>query len=52
MVWQSPVALVLVVTIDVICAVWMLVYSYVVYRNDPHRTSPAGTSPGSDEQAA
>jgi uncharacterized membrane protein len=31
-----------------ICAVWMVVYSYLVYRRDPNRTSPAGTSPDAD----
>ncbi|REK10816.1 MAG: DUF1648 domain-containing protein [Planctomycetota bacterium] len=24
---------------------WLVVYSYLVYRGDPHRISPAGTSP-------
>jgi uncharacterized membrane protein len=27
------------------CLVWMVLYSYFVFRHDPHRTSPAGTSP-------
>jgi uncharacterized membrane protein len=35
-------------TIDGICLAWMVVYSYLVYRSDPHRTSPAATSPGTD----
>ena len=28
-----------------ICAVWIIVYTYLVYRRDPNRTSPAGTLP-------
>jgi len=28
-----------------VCLVWIVVYSYWVYRNDPDRMSPAGTSP-------
>jgi uncharacterized membrane protein len=35
-------------TIDAICLIWMIVYSYLVYRRDPHRTSPAATSPGAE----
>jgi uncharacterized membrane protein len=31
-----------------ICAAWMIVYSYLVYRRDPNRTPPAGTSPSAD----
>jgi uncharacterized membrane protein len=31
-----------------ICAVWIIVYSYLVYRRDPNRTSPAGTLPSAD----
>jgi uncharacterized membrane protein len=27
---------------------WMVVYSYLVYRNDPDRVPPAGTSPSAD----
>jgi uncharacterized membrane protein len=43
---QTPWMLVLMVSIDVGCAILIVVYSYVVYRKDPLRTSPAGTSPG------
>jgi len=41
-------ALVAVVSIDVLCAVWIIVYSYLVYRDDPHRMPPAGTSPSAE----
>lgn len=34
--------------IDAICVVWMIVYSYLVYRRDPHRTTPAGIMPSSE----
>ena len=33
---------------DAICLVWIVVYSYLVYRSDPHPTPPAGTSPSAD----
>jgi hypothetical protein len=38
--------LVAVLGIDAICLIWMVVYSYLVYRSDPDRMPPAGTSPG------
>lgn len=28
--------------------VWLVIYSYLVYRTDPNRVTPAGTSPGSE----
>ena len=40
-----------VVTMIVVCGasvVWMVLYSYLVWRTDPHRVPPAGTTP-SDE---
>jgi uncharacterized membrane protein len=40
--------LVLTVSISVIGLLALVAYSYWVYRNDPDRTSPAGTSPGID----
>jgi uncharacterized membrane protein len=40
--------LIVVFTVDGVCLLWMIVYSYLVYRSDPNRTSPAATSPGSD----
>ncbi len=30
----------------VICLFWMVFYSYLVWRNDPDRIPPAGTTPG------
>jgi uncharacterized membrane protein len=35
--------------IDLTCVGWMIAYSYLVYRRDPNRTSPAGVAPSSDE---
>jgi uncharacterized membrane protein len=37
--------LVIVFTIDALCLAWLIVYSYIVYRSDPHRIPPAGVSP-------
>lgn len=37
--------LTIILTIDALCVVWMFVYSFLVYRRDPNRASPAGTSP-------
>jgi uncharacterized membrane protein len=34
--------------LDAVCLVWMVVYSYLVYRSDPHPVPPAGTSPSAD----
>jgi uncharacterized membrane protein len=34
--------------IDAACLAWMVIYSYLVYRNDPDRISPAGISSGVD----
>ena len=36
-------SLIAMLVIDALCVVWMIVYSYLVYRNDPQRTPPAGT---------
>jgi uncharacterized membrane protein len=35
-------------TFDAVCLVWIVVYSYLVYRRDPHPMPPAGTSPSAD----
>jgi uncharacterized membrane protein len=35
-------------TVDIASLVWIVVYSYVVYRSDPERVPPAGTSPSAD----
>jgi uncharacterized membrane protein len=40
--------LVTILSIDAICVIWIIVYSYLVYRDDPHRMPPAGTSPGAE----
>jgi uncharacterized membrane protein len=40
--------LILTVSLSVIGLLAIVAYSYWVYRNDPDRTSPAGTSPGVD----
>jgi uncharacterized membrane protein len=36
------------VAFQVLCFVWLVVYSYLVYRRDPHCMPPAGTSPTSE----
>jgi uncharacterized membrane protein len=35
--------------VDGLCVLWMVAYSYLVYRTDPNRTTPAGTSPSNEE---
>lgn len=42
---QTPWMFVVMMTIDGACMVWIVVYSYLIYRSDPARTSPSGTSP-------
>jgi uncharacterized membrane protein len=42
---QTKSSLVAMLVIDAVCIGWMVVYSYLVYRVDPNRTPPAGTSP-------
>ena len=42
---RTPWILGLTITVSCISGIWTLVYSYLVYRKDPHRISPAGTSP-------
>jgi uncharacterized membrane protein len=37
-----------VLVVDATCIISLVVYSYLVYRGDPHRTSPAGTQPSAD----
>jgi immunity protein, SdpI family len=36
------------ITIDVLCLAWIVIYSYLVFRNDPHPMPPAGTSPSTE----
>jgi len=44
-VFRTTWMLIVMVTIDGLCLAWMVVYSYLVYRRDPNRISPAGISP-------
>ena len=44
-VFRTTWMLVVMVTIDGLCLTWIVVYSYLVYRRDPDRISPAGISP-------
>jgi uncharacterized membrane protein len=43
-----PSAWVLITTliVDGLLVIWIIIYSYLVFRRDPDRTPPAGTSPG------
>jgi len=34
--------------INGLCLAWMVIYSYLVYRQDPHRISAAGVSPSAE----
>ena len=36
------------IAIDALCLAWIVVYSYLVFRSDPHPMPPAGTSPSTD----
>jgi uncharacterized membrane protein len=45
---QTTWSLITMLVIDVVFVGWMVVYSYVVYRNDSHRTPPAGTLPNAE----
>jgi uncharacterized membrane protein len=44
-VFRTTWMLVVMVTVDGLCLAWIIVYSYLVYRRDPNRISPAGISP-------
>jgi uncharacterized membrane protein len=44
-VFRTTWMLILMVVVDVVCLAWMVIYSYLVYRRDPNRISPAGISP-------
>jgi uncharacterized membrane protein len=37
---------------DALCLAWIIAYSYLVYRNDPYRTPPAGTAPNDEPSEA
>jgi uncharacterized membrane protein len=45
---QTKWSLITMLVVDGAFIVWLLVYSYVVFRNDPQRTPPAGTLPNAD----
>jgi len=45
---QTAWMFILMLAVNGSCIVWMIVYSYLVYRRDPDRTSPAGVSPGAE----
>ena len=44
-VFRTTWMLIVMVVVDVVCIAWMVIYSYLVYRRDPNRISPAGISP-------
>jgi uncharacterized membrane protein len=45
---QSTWMFILMLAVNGLCIAWMIVYSYLVYRRDPDRTSPADVSPGAE----
>lgn len=45
---QTMWSLVAVLICDGLCLVWIVIYSYLVFRSDPHRVPPAGISPSND----
>jgi len=45
---QTTWIFILMVAANAVCLVWMIVYSYLIYRQDPDRTPPAGVSPGTE----
>lgn len=45
---QTTWSLVAVLIFDGLCLIWIFIYSYLVFRNDPHRVPPAGISPSND----
>jgi uncharacterized membrane protein len=42
---QTLWAFVLMIAFIVFCLAWMIIYSYLIYRDDPNRISPAGIWP-------
>jgi hypothetical protein len=44
-IFRTTLMLIVMVVVDALCIAWMIVYSYLVYRRDPNRISPAGISP-------
>lgn len=45
---QTTWSLVAVLICDGLCLIWIVIYSYLVFRSDPHRVPPAGISPSND----
>lgn len=45
---QTTWSLVAVLICDGLCLNWIVIYSYLVFRSDPHRVPPAGISPSND----
>jgi uncharacterized membrane protein len=45
---QTTWSLVAMLICDGLCLIWIVIYSYLVFRNDPHRMPPAGISPSND----
>ena len=45
---QAAWMFILMLTVNGLFLVWLVIYSYLVYRRDPDRTSPAGVSPGAE----
>lgn len=44
----GPTSLVVVIGVGILMLVWLVVYSYMIWRTDPDRIRPAGTSPSSE----
>lgn len=45
---QTTWSLVAMLVCDGLCLVWIVIYSYLVFRSDPQRVPPAGITPGND----
>lgn len=45
---QTTLSLVAMLICDGLCLVWIVIYSYLVFRSDPRRVPPAGISPSND----
>jgi uncharacterized membrane protein len=49
-IWPLTPVFAVVFVIDALGLVWLVVYSYLVYRGDPHRVPPAGATPEGSEE--
>ena len=47
-IWRIAWMFIVTLVVNIFCVVWMFVYSYLIYRQDPERISPAGVSPSSE----